>query len=61
MTSAAATPSDLDAAYRECQRLARAHYENFPVASWLLPAAMRPHVAAVYAFARVADDVADEG
>jgi squalene synthase HpnC len=37
------------------------HYENFPVASRLLPAAMRPHVAAVYAFARVADDIADEG
>ena len=37
------------------------HYENFPVASRLLPAAMRPHVAAVYAFARYADDFADEG
>ena len=37
------------------------HYENFPVASRLLPAAMRPHVAAVYAFAREADDLADEG
>jgi len=31
------------------------------VASWLLPRAMRPHVAAVYAFARIADDIADEG
>ena len=41
--------------------MAKAHYENFPVASRLLPAAMRPHVAAVYAFARVADDIADEG
>ena len=41
--------------------MARAHYENFPVASRLLPAAMRPHVAAVYAFARTADDIADEG
>src|SRR5262245_46701175 len=41
--------------------MARAHYENFPVASRLLPAAMRPHVAAVYAFARRADDAADEG
>jgi squalene synthase HpnC len=41
--------------------MARAHYENFPVASRLLPAAMRPHVAAVYAWARVADDIADEG
>src|SRR5438309_2850040 len=41
--------------------LAQSHYENFPVASRLLPAPMRPHVAAVYAFARVADDIADEG
>jgi squalene synthase HpnC len=41
--------------------IARAHYENFPVASWLLPRRMRPHVAAVYAFARLADDIADEG
>jgi phytoene synthase len=47
-------------AYAACQRLAATHYENFPVASRLLPAAMRPHVAAVYAFARVADDFADE-
>jgi len=37
------------------------HYENFPVASWLLPAAVRPSVEAVYAFARSADDFADEG
>jgi phytoene synthase len=48
-------------AYASCERLARAHYENFPVASWLLPRQMRPHVAAVYAFARAADDFADEG
>jgi squalene synthase HpnC len=48
-------------AYAACETLARSHYENFPVASWLLPAPMRPHVAAVYAFARAADDVADEG
>jgi squalene synthase HpnC len=41
--------------------MARSHYENFPVASYLLPARMRPHVAALYAFARVADDIADEG
>jgi phytoene synthase len=51
----------LQAAYAECERLARAHYENFPVASWLLPSDMRPHVAALYAFARTADDFADEG
>jgi phytoene synthase len=48
-------------AYDACEALARSHYENFPVASRLLPAPMRPHVAAVYAFARVADDLADEG
>ena len=48
-------------AYDTCLRLSRSHYENFPVASRLLPAALRPHVAAVYAFARVADDFADEG
>jgi squalene synthase HpnC len=52
---------DLREAYASCERLARAHYENFPVASALLPRATRPHVAAVYAFARVADDFADEG
>jgi squalene synthase HpnC len=50
-----------DRAYAACEALARSHYENFPVASRLLPKAMRPHVAAVYAFARVADDIADEG
>jgi squalene synthase HpnC len=38
-----------------------AHYENFPVASVLLPSSIRPHIAAVYAFARTADDFADEG
>ena len=50
-----------DAAYAACLRLARQHYENFPVASRLLPAEARPHIAAVYAFARIADDFADEG
>ena len=33
--------------------------ENFPVGSWLLPARLRPHVAAFYAFVRAADDIAD--
>src|SRR5215471_1443096 len=54
-------PEPLARAYAACEALARSHYENFPVASRLLPASMRPHVAAVYAFARVADDIADEG
>ena len=47
-------------AYAACARLAAAHYENFPVASRLVPSRMRPHIAAVYAFARTADDFADE-
>ena len=51
----------LTRAYATCEAVVRAHYENFPVASRLLPAPMRPHVAAVYAFARIADDIADEG
>ena len=37
------------------------HYENFPVASWLCPAHLRAPIAAIYAFARTADDIADEG
>jgi squalene synthase HpnC len=52
---------EIAGAYAYCERLARSHYENFPVASRLLPARMRRHVAAVYAFARLADDMADEG
>ena len=37
------------------------HYENFPVASVLMPARLRPAVVALYRFARSADDIADEG
>ncbi|MGE0862345.1 MAG: squalene synthase HpnC [Vicinamibacterales bacterium] len=51
---------DTDQAYAACQALAQSHYENFPVASRLMPARLRPHVAAIYAFARTADDFADE-
>jgi len=51
---------DLERAYAACERLARTHYENFPVASFLLPKRMRPGIAAIYAFARCADDFADE-
>ena len=52
---------ELAGAYAYCERLAQTHYENFPVASRLLPSRLRPHVAAIYAFARLADDMADEG
>ena len=51
---------ELRDAYAACQALAESHYENFPVASRLLPKHLRPHMAAVYAFARTADDFADE-
>lgn len=44
-----------------CEEVARNHYENFPVASLLLPKEKRPYIAAIYAFARAADDFADEG
>jgi len=47
-------------AYDFCSRLARSHYENFSVASWLMPRAMRKHMHAIYAYARMADDFADE-
>jgi len=53
--------SDLQKAYDECLRVARSHYENFPVASWLAPKHLRIHVATIYNFARRADDLADEG
>ena len=54
-----ASEADLSAAYDTCMKIVVGHYENFPVASKLLPAKIRPHVAAVYAFARGADDIAD--
>jgi len=54
------TTMNLDESYQRCLDLTRSHYENFPVAR-LVPRQIRPHVAAVYAFARTADDIADEG
>jgi len=54
------SPSQIASAYSYCERVARQHYENFPVASLLLPREQRRHVAAIYAFARQADDFADE-
>lgn len=48
-------------AYAFCRDLASSHYENFPVASKLLSAELRDPVSAIYAFARIADDIADEG
>lgn len=53
-------PLELDACYRYCEALARARHHNFPVASRFVPSALRRHIWAVYAFARTADDFADE-
>jgi hydroxysqualene synthase len=45
----------------QAQAADTSHYENFPVASFLCPAHLRPPIAAIYGFARTADDIADEG
>ncbi len=45
---------------RYCRRLARRHYENFTVASLLLPRYLRQHFYNIYAYCRWADDLADE-
>ena len=50
----------VDEAYAYCRALLRSRQETVPVASRMLPEAMRPHVLSVYAFARAADDFADE-
>ena len=52
---------EIKAAYLHCLNIAKNHYENFPVASWIVPRRMRWPIAAIYAFARKADDYADEG
>ena len=52
---------NLENSNASARRLPVDHYENFPVASWLLPARLRPPIEAIYGFARGADDIADEG
>jgi len=54
------SPPSLAESREYCRRLARSHYENFVVASWLLPRDIVPHFQAVYAYCRWADDLADE-
>jgi len=51
----------IQASYSFCLNMVKNHYENFPVASWLLPSKIRKPISAIYAFARTADDIADEG
>lgn len=52
--------ADRTAADAWCRSLATSHYENFPVASYLVPAPLRRHMSSVYAISRLADDVGDE-
>jgi len=55
-----ATVPSLPEAQSYCRRLAESHYENFSVATWFLPKALRPHFHAIYAYCRIADDLGDE-
>jgi hydroxysqualene synthase len=57
----AASGHSVELAYRYCEKLAKSHYENFPVGSVLIPKRLRRHFYSIYAFARTADDFADEG
>lgn len=50
----------LEEAFAFTQSIATTHYENFPVGSLLIPKKQRQHIFNVYAFARIADDIADE-
>lgn len=62
MISVTAAPpaAELNRADAFCRRLARRHYENFSVASAMLPAELRIHLVRIYAFCRVTDDLGDE-
>lgn len=51
---------NLEGAFQACSQAALTHYENFPVGSKFIRKEVRPHIHAVYAFARTADDFADE-
>jgi squalene synthase HpnC len=53
------TPT-LGEAQHYCRQLAESHYENFHVASWLLPKRLRPHFHSIYAYCRISDDLGDE-
>jgi squalene synthase HpnC len=46
--------------YKYCEKIAKEHYENFPIASLLIPRDKRKYIYSIYAFARAADDFADE-
>lgn len=51
--------NSLKKSYQFCLEITNRHYENFPVASLLIPRSKRKYIAAIYTFARIADDIAD--
>lgn len=51
---------DINESYRYVANIANSHYENFPIASFLIPKELRKYIFAIYAFSRLADDIADE-
>jgi squalene synthase HpnC len=53
-------PYSVQEASHYCKKLAESHYENFSVASWLLPKSLRRHFQHVYAYCRWSDDLADQ-
>ena len=59
LTASSANPSR-ESAHQYCARLARSHYENFTVGSWLVPRDKLRHIYAVYAYCRTVDDLGDE-
>ena len=60
MLAGAPAGCSVEEAYALCDKLAKAHYENFTVGSWFLPRDKRKHLYAVYAFCRTVDDLGDE-
>lgn len=60
MISNTSQPVSIDEAFAYCERLAKSHYENFSVASFLLPREKRKHMYSIYAFCRYTDDIGDE-
>jgi squalene synthase HpnC len=50
----------INSSFKYCEHITKEHYENFPVASFLIPKEKRKYIYAIYAFARAADDFADE-
>lgn len=51
---------NLEYSYEYCEQIAKKHYENFPVGSILVPQKLRKYFYSIYAFSRLADDIADE-